>query len=252
LQELTLALWAFVIAATLLGGFVKGVVGFAMPMIIISLLGSVLPPEQALAALIVPTVATNLWQALRGGLAAAAGSALLHWRFIATVMVCIALSAQLVTLLPARVMYLVLGLPVVGFALAQLAGWSLRIAARHRLGAELGIGAFAGAIGGISGVWGPPTVIYLTALNTPRIEHMRVQGVVYAMGAVTLALAHLKSGVLNAQTLPLSLALVVPSIIGIALGFAVQDRLDQRRFRRITLLVLVVTGANLLRRGVLG
>jgi len=95
-------------------------------------------------------------------------------------------------------------------------------------------------------------VIYLTALNTPRIEHMRVQGVVYAMGAVTLALAHLKSGVLNAQTLPLSLALVVPSIIGIALGFAVQDRLDQRRFRRITLLVLVVTGANLLRRGVLG
>jgi len=221
-------------------------------MIMISLLGSFLPPEKALAALIVPTVATNLWQALRGGVRAAAGSARLHWRFIAMVMVFIALSAQLVTLMPARVMYLTLGLPVVGFALAQLAGWTLKIARQHRLRAELGIGAFAGSIGGISGVWGPPTVIYLTALNTPKVEQMRVQGVVYGMGAVTLLLAHINSGVLNATTLPLSLALVVPSVIGLALGFAVQDRLNQVRFRRITLIVLVIAGANLLRRAAFG
>lgn len=252
MQEFTLALWGFAIAVAVLGGFVKGTVGFAMPMIMISLLSSVLPPEQALAALIVPTVATNLWQALRGGPAAALGSARLHWRFITMVMVFIALSAQLVTLLPPQAMYLVLGVPVVGFALAQLAGWTLQIAQRHRLRAELGIGAFAGVIGGISGVWGPPTVVYLTALNTPKVEQMRVQGVVYGMGAVTLLLAHINSGVLNPATLPLSLALVVPSVIGLGIGFAVQDRLDQARFKRLTLIVLVIAGLNLLRRAVFG
>jgi hypothetical protein len=128
----------------------------------------------------------------------------------------------------------------------------LQIAQRHRLRAELGIGAFAGVIGGISGVWGPPTVVYLTALNTPKVEQMRVQGVVYGMGAVTLLLAHINSGVLNPATLPLSLALVVPSVIGLGIGFAVQDRLDQARFKRLTLIVLVIAGLNLLRRAVFG
>jgi len=252
LEDFTLTLWAFAIAVSVLAGFVKGTVGFAMPMIMISLLSSVLPPDTALAALIVPTVVTNLWQALRGGVAAAAGSAKLHWRFIAMVMVFIALSAQLVTRLPPQVLYLTLGIPVVVFATAQLVGWTLRIAQQHRRRAELGIGAFAGVIGGISGVWGPPTVIYLTALNTPKVEQIRVQGVVYGMGAVTLLFAHINSGVLNAATLPLSLALVLPSLIGLGIGFALQDRLDQVRFKRLTLLVLVVAGANLLRRGFFG
>lgn len=252
MEEFTLTLWAFAIAVSLLGGFVKGVVGFAMPMIMISLLGSILPPEKALAALILPALVTNLWQALRGGLAAAAGSALLHWRFIAMVMLFIALSAQLVTLLPAQVLYLALGVPVMVFALAQLLGWTLTIARHHRRRAELGIGALAGMIGGLSGVWGPPSVMYLTALNVPKVENMRVQGVVYGIGAVTLFFAHLQSGVLNAATAPLSLVLVVPCVIGLALGFALQDRIDQVLFRRLTLLVLVVAGANLLRRGLFG
>lgn len=246
------ALWLFAVATTLVAGFVKGTVGFAMPMITISLLGSFMAAEHALAALILPTLVTNIWQALRGGLAAAAGSARLHWRFIAMVMVFMALSAQLVTLLPSRSLYLILGVPVVGFALAQLAGWTLRIAQRHRRRAELGIGAFAGVIGGLSGVWGPPTVIYLTALNTPKVEQMRVQGVVYGLGAVVLVAAHLRSGVLNADTLPFSLAMVVPAVLGVGLGFAVQDRIDQALFRRLTLIVLVVAGANLIRRGLTG
>jgi len=36
------------------------------------------------------------------------------------------------------------------------------------------------------------------------------------------------------------------------LGFKLGDRFDQERFRRITLLVLIIAGANLIRRGVMG
>ena len=56
---------AFVVGVALFAGLVKGVVGFAMPTILISGLTFVLAPEQALAALIVPTLVTNGWQALR-------------------------------------------------------------------------------------------------------------------------------------------------------------------------------------------
>ena len=93
---------------------------------------------------------------------------------------------------------------------------------------------------------------YLTAINTPKVEQMRVQGVVYGSGALMLLVAHLQSGVLSTQTLPLSLAMLLPAVIGIYIGFLVQDRLDQEKFRRATLLVLIVAGLNLVRRGLFG
>ncbi|MGB5558406.1 MAG: sulfite exporter TauE/SafE family protein [Paracoccaceae bacterium] len=239
------------VLVTVVGGFVKGAVGFAMPMIMISAMGSFMPPELALAALIVPTVVANVWQGLRGGLAAAWAAAKRFRFYISIVLVCIALSAQLVRILPASAMLLILGLPITLFALMQLVGWRLTIRPENRRRAEVIIASFAGLVGGISGVWGPPTVAYLTALDTPKADHMRTQGVVYASGAVVLFFAHLQSGVLNAQTLPLSLALVAPALAGMMIGFWAHDRLDQERFRKATLAVLVIAGLNLVRRGLM-
>jgi uncharacterized protein len=38
--------------------------------------------------------------------------------------------------------------------------------------------------------------------------------------------------------------------LGMRIGYAVQDRLDQKRFRRWTQVLLLFTGLNLLRRAV--
>ena len=233
-------------------GFVKGAVGFALPMVMISGLGSFLAPEIALAALILPAVTTNLIQALRNGVRAALESV---WRFriyVSALLVFLAFSAQLVLVLPSWSLFLILGVPVTLFATAQLLGWRMRIRQGYERATEIAIGATAGFIGGISGVWGPQTVAYLTAMETPKVEQMRVQGVVYGSGALMLLAAHLKSGVLSVQTLPLSLAMLLPAVIGIYIGFLVQDRLDQEKFRRATLLVLIVAGLNLVRRGLFG
>jgi uncharacterized membrane protein YfcA len=243
---------AVAFAVTLVAGFVKGAVGFAMPMIMISAMGSFLSPEVALAALIVPTVVSNLWQGLRGGFRAA-WTAIKTFRFyIGIVLICIAFSAQLVRILPASAMLLILGLPITLFALMQFFGWRLTIRPENRQRAEILIASFAGLIGGISGVWGPPTVAYLTAIDTPKADHMRAQGVVYASGALVLFFAHLRSGVLNAQTLPLSIGMVLPAMIGMAMGIWAHDRMDQEKFRKATLAVLVIAGLNLVRRGLTG
>jgi uncharacterized membrane protein YfcA len=69
---------------------------------------------------------------------------------------------------------------------------------------------------------------------------------------VLLAGAHLGSGVLRAETAPLSALLVVPAVAGMWLGGFWQDRIDQATFRKATLAVLLVAGLNLLRRAVLG
>lgn len=246
-----LMLMVFAWGVAVLGGIVKGVVGFAMPMVVISGLSTVMPPEVALAALILPTLVSNGWQALRQGARAAFGSLAKYRVFLASGMAVLLVSAQFVRMIPEAVMLLLIGVPVMIYAGFALAGRPLRLPPNPGRRVEAGIGAVAGFFGGISGVWGPPTVAMLTALDTEKTEQMRVQGVIYGMGAVLLTGAHTASGVLNRATLPLSLSLIVPALIGLWIGFMLQDRIDQRLFRRLTLAVLVIAGLNLVRRGIL-
>ncbi|MDP5305882.1 sulfite exporter TauE/SafE family protein [Paracoccus spongiarum] len=239
--------WA-AMAITAFAGFVKGAVGFAMPMIMLSAFGSILPATTALAALILPTLLTNVQQAFRQGPREAAGSVRAFRWHIRTVLVFICVSAGFATAIPQGVMYALLGVPIVLFALWQLSGRSLALPIHHRRRAEIGSGVIGGLYGGISGIWGPPLIVLLLSLGVDKREQVRVQGVVFLMGAVVLTVAHLLSGVLNAQTLPMSLALCVPAVAGMMAGFALQDRLDVVQFRRWTLLLLVATGLNLVRR----
>lgn len=247
-----LAVMAFAFGVAAAAGLVKGMVGFGMPMIMISLLSSFVPAETALAWLILPTLVTNGWQALRQGLGVAWQSIRRFRVFLITCLLLMMTVAQFVRLMPNAVFLLVIGVPVTVFAATSLMGIPLRLPSNPSRRVEVFTGMVAGFFGGISGVWGPPTVALLTAFNTPKTEQMRVQGVVYGLGAMTLFGSHLTSGVLNAQTLPMSLALTVPGLMGIWIGFRIQDRIDQDTFRKLTLVVLLIGGLNLIRRGVVG
>jgi len=148
-----LPIWAFIGAACAVAGagFVKGIVGFGMPMIIISSTASFLSPELAIATLIIPTLVTNGVQALRQGFAAA-------WRTVKEFAIFLGLGgvvlisvAQWVTSIPAQSFYLVLGLAVCFFSLVQLSGWVPEINRRTRATDAL-VALFAGVTGGMSGI----------------------------------------------------------------------------------------------------
>ncbi|MBO9445365.1 sulfite exporter TauE/SafE family protein [Ruegeria sp. R14_0] len=245
-QDLLLAL-----GVAFLAGSIKGMVGFAMPMVLVSGLSVFLPPELAIAGLILPTLVTNVLQAFGQGVQAAVSSMRQFRVFLIVGLVFLLAGAQLVTLVPPSTFLLMIGAPVTLFALIQVLGVKL-VLAKPSVRMEALIGSVAGFVGGMSGIWGPPTVAYLTALNTPKAVQMRVQGVIYGLGAVALTLAHLGSGILRAETAPFSAVLIVPAVVGMWLGLQLQSRIDQALFRKVTLVVLLVAGLNLLRRGLMG
>lgn len=237
-------------AVLFVGGFVKGVVGFALPMLAMAGMASFLNAQDALALLILPIFMSNLWQALRQGPGAALETARRFWKLNLILVLLIALIAQAVPRMDSRVIFLALGLIVSLAALLQLVGWRPLAPRDPRLRAasEVAAGLLGGVAGGLSGVWGPPVLFYLVSLRMPPVEQVRAQGLTFFLGSCVLLTAHLRSGLLDVVTLPLSAAMCLPVAIGMAVGLRVQDTIAPERFRRITLVVLCLGGLNLLRR----
>ncbi|MDH2328539.1 sulfite exporter TauE/SafE family protein [Cereibacter sp. SYSU M97828] len=238
-------------AVTLAAGFVKGAIGFAMPLVMMSAFSSFLPPQYALAGLILPVLVTNIHQMLRDGLGEAWNSAWKFRRFIIGTVLFIGVSAQFAERIPQAAFLLLLGLPITIFAGLQLAGRKLALRLEHQGRAEWFLGIVGGLYGGVSGIWGPPLLVYLLSIGTPKTENVRVQGVIFFIGSAVLFIAHLQTGILQGDTLKFSGALILPAAIGMFAGYRLQDSLDQNRFRWWTQVLLIITGLNLIRQAVM-
>lgn len=235
------------------GGFVKGAVGFALPMIGLAGLGFFLTAQEAIALIVIPAAVSNVWQMLRQGRAAALATFRRFWQIHLVMAVTLALTAQLVPRISSDTLFVILGVTVSVIAAIQLLGWRPRASAdmRARGWIEAGVGLVAGVLGGITGVWGPVILNWLIALDTEKREQVRMLGVNFLIGWWVLVGAHLGSGVLNRTTAPLSAAMLVPVFLGMLLGMRIQDRVDQALFQKLTLVVLCVAGLNLLRKGLM-
>lgn len=244
-------IFLYAVAVTLLAGVIKGAVGFAMPLVMISGLSLVLEPKLALAGIILPIVFSNALQVAREGRAQALAAIREFRVYVVMICVMILIASQWVSVIPDRTMYLVLGIPVAALCAVQLVGVAIRIAPQHRRWSEFVVGGLTGTLGGLAGTWGPTTVIYLAAIDTPKKKQIVVQGVVYGLGSVMLLVGHLRSGVFNAQTALFSALMLAPAIVGMWIGFRIQDRVDQATFRKMTLWVALIAGLNLIRRGLL-
>ena len=171
---------ALALGIAFFAGLVKGVVGFAVPLILVSGLSSFLDPKLAIAGLFVPVLVTNLLQMLRTGWQDARAAVAEHWRYILMVCLAIAIVAQGAARIPTQMFYVVLGVPVVILSLIQLFGVHLTIPEHRRRAAEWIVGGISGVLGGLVGTWGVTTVLYLLAIETPKAKQMIVQGVIYA------------------------------------------------------------------------
>jgi uncharacterized membrane protein YfcA len=91
--------------------------------------------------------------------------------------------------------------------------------------------------------------MYLSKQNLEKQEQVRAQGVIYGLSAILLLLGHSKSGIVTGPVLALGAFAILPACVGTWVGFSIQDRINQRVFRITTLIILLMAGLNLIRRG---
>jgi len=246
--------WALaaMVAVLFLGGLAKGAVGFALPLIVVSGLATFLPPQLAITTVVLPAFVTNVWQAFFGGWREALR---LLWRYRvlnATLLPALLLFAPLVTILDGDTLVLILGTAITLFSALQLSGWRPPDPTGFATPVEAVTGVVAGFFGGLAAIWGPPITFYLLARRTPPPEQVQALGLSFLLGAVVLTAGYTLSGALNAQTGPLSAAAILPVLAGMWVGLRLQKRLDPKMFRNVTLLLMLLSGLNLLRKAVFG
>jgi uncharacterized membrane protein YfcA len=239
---------AWIGAVFLAAGFVKGVVGMGLPTVAMGLLAVTMPPAQAAALLLIPSLVTNLWQLLTGPSFGRLCKRL--WTMMAGVMLGTVAGAGLLTGTHTGAASAGLGAALVLYAILGLAKAGFTTPVRHEALMSPLVGVATGLVTGATGVFVIPAVPYLGALGLSRDELVQALGLSFTVSTLALAAALGSAGAFTTDLALGSLAALVPALIGMGLGNALRRRVSPDTFRRWFFLGLLVLGLQLLARGV--
>ncbi|MEJ8855387.1 sulfite exporter TauE/SafE family protein [Variovorax robiniae] len=233
--------WLATAAVFLMAGMVKGVIGLGLPTVSMAMLALWMPPAQAAALLIVPSLVTNVWQA--GPLKALPGLL----RRLGGMQVGIVLGT-----LGGSVAFgapsgagaeVVLGLALIGYAIWGLAGWRVQVPERHAGWLGPLAGALTGLLTALTGVFVLPAVPYLQGLALERDALIQAMGISFTTSTLALAGGLALSGGYAGASLQSSLPMLLPALLGMVAGTALRQRLPVATFRRCFFAGLALLGA---------
>lgn len=242
-----------------LAGLVKGVTGMGLPTVAMALLSLFVPPIEAAALLIVPSLLTNVWQLASGEpvyplwqrfwpmlvaicLGTLAGSAI----FSVVGAPAVPDGAHAPSLMPSPIgagatlgialaVYGVLGLLSIRFSVPKDAEpWLSPI-----------MGVLTGLLTAASGVFVLPAVPYLQALGLKRDELVQAMGLSFTMSTAALAVTLAMHDALHPAVAGASLLAQFPAMAGMFLGAWLRQRMNPELFRRCFFGMLVALGSHL-------
>jgi uncharacterized protein len=239
----------FVAAVFALAGFVKGVIGLGLPTISMGLLAIVMPPVEAAAILLVPSLLTNVWQMIAGPTLTIIVRRL--WPMMLAV--CAGTWAGLGLMTGTNVRY---GTALLGGALALYALTGLaavRVEIRGPLEPLLGpvAGAVTGIISAATGVFVIPAVPYLQAIGLEKEGLVQALGLSFTVSTLALAVNVAAAGALNLSVAWTMLAALAAACAGMWLGQVVRTHLAPVAFQRWFFAGLLLLGLYLVARSVI-
>lgn len=232
----------------LLAGAVKGIVGFGLPTVALALLTATLGLPAAMVLFLVPSFATNVWQAAVGGHARPLLSR--FWPLLLAVFVSVWIGAIALKTVDEAWLSGLLGLIIVLYSLLSLSPWQPSISPARAKQAAPVVGLCNGVITGMTGSFVVPGVFYLQAVGLPRDHLIQAMGMLFTTSTVALALALGGHSLLSLDQILVSAIGVVPAVLGMLAGQGVRRRMSEPLFRRVFLVSLMALGGYIVARTV--
>ena len=235
--------------AFMLAGFVKGVIGLGLPTVAIGLLGLLMSPAQAAAILLVPSLATNIWQFVVGGELLALVRRM--WPMLAGICIGTFIGAAWLPNGSGGEATVWLGSALVLYAALGLIKIQFKVPLRAEVWLGLLMGTATGAITVATGIFVLPGTPYVQALQFERDRMVQALGLSFTVSTVTLAAALGYAGEIRVTLLGPALVALAAALIGMWLGQLVRGRIRAETFRLCFFIGLLLLGAHLALRGVL-
>ena len=227
-----------------IAGIVKGVVGFGFPLVSLVLLTLSLGLLDALPLILVPTILTNIWQALDGNYMLSIIKRM--WIYMIVAMSCLLLTSSLLISINVHWLTALLGGVLVFFSASQF--YQLQLTVKNSLELPLSIllGAINGLISSITGVFLIPSVLYMRALGFSKDKLIQAMGIFFTLSAITLTISLGQNDLLSKNDILLSCLGIIPAFLGIYLGRWVRNKISEEVFRRVFNIALAFLGLYML------
>jgi uncharacterized protein len=227
----------------LLAGLVKGVIGMGLPTVAMGLLAVVLPPAEAAALLVIPSLVTNVWQLLTGPTFGALARRL--WLMMLGVFSGTIAGIGILAGDKAGLAGMALGVALALYAIVGLAGFRMTVARRREDWLGPAIGLTTGLVTGATGVFTIPAVPYLQAIGLERDDLIQGLGLSFTVSTIALAIGLFRVDAFHAGSIWLSLLALLPALIGMQAGTLLRQRIVAPTFRRVFFVGLLMLGIYL-------
>jgi uncharacterized membrane protein YfcA len=236
--SLPLALWLFTLFA--IAGTVKGIAGFGLPLIAVPLISLAAPVPTAVAWTLIPLTVSNLFQIYESRHSFKVLKVI--WPLLAGITGAMFLSVELLTELDSRWLSVLVGVMIQVFVLTQLFPKKPVINRGSRVIKLGALGVVSGLVGGATSFVGFPALQALLALGLSTAEFIFSASVVFLLSAVILGSGLKSAGMMPASDILISLACVLPVLLGLQLGKVMRGKISAPAFKRVVLGVLFLAG----------
>lgn len=224
----------------LLAGLMKGVIGFGLPTVSLGLLVMIVELPTAIALMLVPSFATNVWQSMAGG------NALYIVKRIGPFLLAATLSVWLGASLLAKIDLIwatvILGVLLMVYAISQIFGWALVKSAQKPVWLGPVAGCANGIFAGLTGASIFPGLIYLHSLDFKRDELIQAMGMLFILSTIGLAVAFNAHNLLDIQVGWVSVWAIFPAVAGMMVGKKLRQYLSEEQFKQTFFISLLVLG----------
>lgn len=236
-----MVLGLFLLAA-FLGGFISGVAGFALGLVLSGIWLHIITPLQTAILIVgygIVTQGYGIWK-LRHAL---------NWRSAAPFIIGGAIGVPVGTLLLTYInpayLRMTVGVLLILYSAYGLARPVFKTV-QGGVPAEIGVGFLNGLLGGLTGLAGIVVVIWCQLRNWPKdVQRTVFQPVVLAalfMSAASLSVA----GAVTVETVKLYVYGLPALLAGLWLGLKLYGKLDDAAFRKVVLVLLLLSGLSLI------
>ena len=247
--EPTFGILLYMALVYLAAGVVKGVLGIGMPLVTLPLLAGVVGPITAMALLAVPTILINFLQTFQSGYMT--GALKRFWVAYPLLIGGIIIGVNFLTRLPRGGVFILVGTVVILISISQILPFKRTLPQRAERWITPAVGIISGLLGGVSSFLGPLMAMYLIALRVTKDQFVGSIALFYLIAAVPFFIGLATTGHLGWMEFLASCGACLMIWFGVLIGQRLRARASAELFRRLVLAVLVVVGANMIRKGLM-